>query len=120
MVSSAIASGAAASGRRRASSVALVAVLLLGEHLPASRPVWRRAGARAPAASAVRKTFSSASGGDDRADVAALRDPVAGGDQRALLLDQRRAHGRVGGDLRRGLGDLGRADRLGDVLAVEQ
>ena len=59
-------------------------------------------------------------GRDDRADVAALGDLVAGGDDRLLLAHERGAHVGVGGDVRRGLGDLGRADRLGDVVAVEQ
>ena len=46
---------------------------------------------------AVRKTLTSASGRDDRADVAALGDPVAvARAARCCLRDQRRAHVRVG------------------------
>ena len=72
------------------------------------------------AGSAVRNTFSSALGRDDRADVATLGDPVAAGDQLALLGHERLAHARVGGHPRGGLGDLRRADRLADVASVEQ
>ena len=42
------------------------------------------------------------------------------GDERALLVEQGGAHGGVGRPPRGLLGDLGRADRLADVLAVEQ
>ena len=59
-------------------------------------------------------------GRDDGADVAALGDPVAVRDQRALLAEQRRADRRDRPRARGVLGDLGRADRLRDVLAVEQ
>ena len=48
----------------------------------------------------------------------ATQSPV--GHDRLLLAHQRRAHGGVGGDARRGLGGLGGADRLGDVAPVEQ
>ena len=59
-------------------------------------------------------------GRDDGADVAPLGHPVAAGDERALPVEQRGAHRRVGGPPRGLLGDLRRADRLADVLAVEQ
>ena len=48
--------------------------------------------ARALCGEAVRNTLTSASGRDDGADVAALGDPVADGQQPALLGDHRRAH----------------------------
>jgi hypothetical protein len=61
----------------------------------------------------VRKTFTAASG-------ATLGDPVALGDDRLLLGDERGAHRGVARDPRSALGSLRGADRLRDVCAVEQ
>src|SRR6185503_21006620 len=57
-------------------------------------------------------------GRDHRADVATLDDVVTGGDQRALLLEHRRAYLGVGGDRRAGARDPRVADRIADVAAV--
>jgi len=59
-------------------------------------------------------------GRDDRADVAPLGDPVAAREQRALLVEEGGADGRVGSAARREVGDLRRPDRVADVLPVEQ
>ncbi len=59
-------------------------------------------------------------GSDHRADVPALGHPVAAGEQLSLQRDQRLAHTRVGGNLRRLLGDLQRADLRGHIAAIQQ
>ena len=101
--------------------VALVALALLAQHVvDVAAELLRRGGARARSGSACRKTLTAASGATTVRDVAALGDPVAVGHDRLLLGDERGAHRGVGRDPRGGLGDLGRADRVGDVAAVEQ
>ena len=96
-----------------------------------SRSRWAASTASrsSPVCAARRRARSSARGGeedlqrrvgaDHGADVAALGDVAAGGDQLALAGDHRLAHARVDGDARGGLGHLGLADRGADVLAVE-
>ena len=59
-------------------------------------------------------------GADHGADVAALGDVVAGGDQLALAGDHRLPHLRVDGDAGGGGGDAGLADRGADVAPAEQ
>ena len=56
----------------------------------------------------------------DGADVAALGDPVAVLEDLLLLAHERHPHADVGADLRGRFRDRGRADRVGDVTAVEQ
>src|SRR5262249_283817 len=52
--------------------------------------------------------------------VAPVGDPVAVLDQALLGVDERFAHAAVGGDARRVLGHLRRADLVGDVAAVDR
>ena len=103
-----------------AGGVALVADRLLGEHGPEVGADLLGAPARALLGAGGEEDLHRGVGRDDGADVAPLGDPVAVGDEPALLGDERLAHGRVGGDARGRLGDLGRADRLGHVAPVEQ
>ena len=105
----------------RARGVALVAHGLLGEHGLEVGTELDGAPARALARVGGEEHLQLGVGRDDGADVAPLGDPVAVGDQLALLGDERLAHGGVGGN------DGGclvrhRALRmaLADVAAVEQ
>ena len=70
--------------------------------------------------SAVRKTFTSASGTTTvpMSRPSATQSPSASSARWRSCIARRDL--RAGGDLRGALGDLGRADRLGDVVAVEQ
>ncbi len=120
MLSSTTASGAGAQRAVLACAVALVAHRLLGEHLS-----WL-----APSSAARRRARSARVGGqedlqlgvgrDDGADVAALGDPVAAGHELLLARDERLAHTGVGRHDGGCLRDLGRADRVAHVDAVEQ
>ena len=104
-----------------ARGVALVAQRLLGEHrLVHRRPARRRAGARARAGSAVRNTFSSASG----ATTVPMSRPSATQSPRAissrcLATSASRTPGSAA--TREAASETSRrADRLGHVAAVEQ
>ena len=113
-------------GRRRerralAAAVALVAHRLLAQHDLGVGAELGGAAARALLGVGGEEDLDLGVGRDDGADVAALGDPVAVGEDAPLLLDQRLAHGRVGGDTREAASETSRlADALGDVLAVEQ
>ena len=84
------------------------------------RRARRRGGARAPRASAVRNTLTAASG----ATTVPMSRPSATQSPSARIACCLRTSAartrRVGGDARRGLGDLRRADLVGHVAAVEQ
>ena len=120
VVSTATASGAGASGpcsRRGRARRASSARAARRRRRRRARP---RGAARAPRVGGE-EDLDLGVGRDDRADVAALGHPVAVGEERALLRDERLAHGRVGRHARGGLArPRGVRIALGDVLAVEQ
>ena len=120
VVSTGTASGAGACTRAVLAGVALVAQRLLAQDLSGSAPSSAARRARALGRVGGEEDLDRGVGRDHGGDVAALGDPVAVGDQRLLLGDQRGAHAGVGGHARGGLGDLGGADRLGHVAAVDQ
>jgi hypothetical protein len=78
-----------------------------------------RAAARALVLTGRQEDLQPRVGRDDGADVAALGDPVAGREQGALAIEQRRAHLREGGDARGLRGDGRASDRARHVAAAE-
>ena len=100
LVSSVIASAAGRSGLCSRVRVALVAQTLLGEHDRLLSAELVGASPRAHARVRGEEDLQLGVRRDDRADVAALGDPVAVGEQLALLGHERRAHAGISGDAR--------------------
>ncbi len=120
VVSSVTAPVAARSGAVLALAITLVAQGLLGEDGGLLGAQLTGAPARALGRARRQEDLQRRVRRHDRTDVAPLGHPVALGDQASLARHERLAHARVRGHARGRLGDLGGADLLGHVTAVEQ